>query len=158
MELPIAVANFFIGKSFDTGIEVTPMKVLKLVYIAHGWNLGLGRGPLINEAVQAWKYGPVVESVYREFKDYGDQKITAQGTSFEFTDFDYITPIVNDESTKALLNKVWDIYKNYNGLQLSTLTHQQGTPWDIVWNQEGGKRKTGSIISNALIEDHYRTK
>ena len=68
---PIAVANFFIQKSIETGLEVTPMKLLKLVYIAHGWSLGLFGEPLIDEAVVAWTYGPVIPDLYKVLKDYG---------------------------------------------------------------------------------------
>lgn len=158
MESPIAVANFFISKSFDTGIEVTPMKVLKLVYISHGWNLGLTSEPLINEAIQAWKYGPVIESVYTEFKEYRNAKITALGSIFSMdnNDFRVMTPQVSGHID--LLEKIWEVYKDYSGLQLSTLTHQQGTPWDIVWNQNGGSKTMGAIISNDIIEQHYKTK
>lgn len=156
MESPLAVANFFIQKSFDSGIEVTTMKAIKLVYISHGWHLGIYETPLINEAVQAWKYGPVVESVYQEFKNYGSKDITKlyettteKGTS--------VIPVI-DDTTIPFLDRIWEVYKNYNGLQLSTLTHQKGTPWDIVWNEKGGCKKNSAIISNDIIQEHYKAK
>lgn len=156
MESPLAVANFFIQKSFDTGVEVATMKAIKLVYISHGWHLGLYESSLINEAVQAWKYGPVVESVYQEFKDYGNNNITKlyeTTTDKGLT----VTPIVENE-TIEFLNKIWEVYKNYDGLELSTLTHQKGTPWDIVWNENGGSKKKSAIISNDIIQQHYKAK
>lgn len=152
MEHPLAVSNYFISKSFETGIEVTPMKVLKLVYIAHGWSLGLDNGPLITEAVQAWKYGPVVESVYHEFKHYGGGKITSLAYIFN------VTPVTTSKENLKILDKVWEVYKDYDGLRLSTLTHQPGTPWDIAWNKMGGKKQTSVIIANDLIEEHYKQK
>ena len=45
-------------------IDTTPMHVIKLVYLAHGWMLGFTSRALINEAVEAWTYGPVVPSTY----------------------------------------------------------------------------------------------
>lgn len=158
MESPIAVANYFIQKSFNTGVEVTPMKVLKLVYLSHGWNLGIKGTPLINEAVQAWKYGPVVESVYKEFKNFGNQQITSLGTIFELDNFEYMTPTVIDADSTTLLDNVWQEYSKYSGTQLSALTHQPGTPWDIVWNKESGSKKQSAIIRNELIEQHYKAK
>lgn len=158
MESPISIANYFIQKSFDTGVEITPMKVLKLVYIAHGWNLGLNGTPLINEAVQAWKYGPVVESIYKEFRTYGSSQITTLGTYFAIESFSDITPVLTDNNNSILLDKVWEVYKNYNGLQLSALTHQPGTPWDIVWNKMNANRATALIISNEIIKAHYKAK
>ncbi|RYE90398.1 MAG: DUF4065 domain-containing protein [Cytophagaceae bacterium] len=72
----VAIANYFIQKSLDTGVEVTPMKLLKLVYISHGWSLALLNEPLINEAVEAWTYGPVIPSLYQELKEYGRERVT----------------------------------------------------------------------------------
>lgn len=73
-----AVANYFIQKSFDTGIGLTPMKLLKLVYIAHGWHRGYFSENLINDAVQAWRYGPVIPDLYRKVKGYGRRDIDSQ--------------------------------------------------------------------------------
>jgi uncharacterized phage-associated protein len=67
-------------------------------------------------------------------------------------------PIVTDEGKKAFLNKIWEVYGKFNGLQLSTLTHQPDTPWDIVWNKRGGKSKKAVIIPNDLIREHYKCK
>ena len=45
----LAVADYILtnGKSF------TPMQIMKLVYIAHGWSLGLRQKPLIRERIEA---------------------------------------------------------------------------------------------------------
>lgn len=156
METPIAIANYFIKKSFDTGCEMTTMKAIKLVYISHGWHLGITETPLINEAVQAWKYGPVVETVYTEFKSFKDNEITKLAYCLSNAG-EAITPIASD-AIQPFLDKIWKVYKNYTGLQLSTLTHQSGTPWDIVWNKNGGCKKNSAIIGNDIIMDHYKTK
>lgn len=156
MENSLSIANYFIKKSFDEGIELTPMKLLKLVYIAHGWYLGLTENPLLNEGVEAWRYGPVIPSVYREFKQYGNNQITKLADTL--TDqMQFITPMVEDDK-HDFLNKIWNVYKKYNGLQLSTLTHQKGTPWYTVWYEENGQNRQGALISNNLIEDHYKSK
>src|ERR1700753_3338110 len=111
MESPLAVANFFVQKSFDSGIEVTTMKAIKLVYISHGWHLGIYESPLISEAVQAWKYGPVVESVYHEFKNYSKKEITKL---YETTSDTGTTIIPNVKSeTIPFLERIWEVYKNY---------------------------------------------
>jgi uncharacterized phage-associated protein len=140
---PHIIANYFIELSLQTGKELTPMKLVKLVYISHGWYLGLTNKPLIIEGVQAWKYGPVVTSVYHDFKHYGNQQITS---------------MVISQSDIEFLNKIWDVYKDMNGLQLSTLTHQKDTPWDIVWNQKDGKKINGALIPNDIIKNHYKAK
>ncbi len=67
-------------------------------------------------------------------------------------------PMPKDYNNQMLLDKIWDVYCDYSGPQLSTLTHQKDTPWDIVWNKLGGKNKKGTLIPNGLIEDHYKQK
>lgn len=155
MQDPLSVANFFVKKSFEKGVELTPMKLVKLVYIAHGWHLGITNRPLLTEVPQAWQYGPVVPCVYHSFKQYGNKQITQVYSML--TQKGLLTPDVSDESIELLLNKVWDIYSRYSGTQLSALTHQPDTPWDIVWNQQGGKNKQGAVIPNDIIATHYKT-
>ena len=155
MENPLAIANYFVQKSIDTGQELTPLKLVKLVYISHGWYLAFTGVPLISEAVQAWKYGPVVQSVYTAFSKYGKDQISQPYNAFGLNK----EPItVKDPDLFRFLDKIWEVYKNHNGLQLSTLTHQPGTPWDIAWNKLNGKNRASAEISNELIKDHYKQK
>ena len=56
---PEGVANAFLKKSQKDGTIITQMKLQKLVYIAHGWMLGLSGKPLVNQEPEAWERGPV---------------------------------------------------------------------------------------------------
>lgn len=148
------VANYFLEKSFDEGVPLTQMKLLKLVYIAHGWHRGYFKTNLINEAVEAWRYGPVIPDLYRKIKQYGRRTIDAPIDDY---------PSIQDmplphESTIALLDHVWNSYKHLDGIQLSALTHELGTPWDTSWKQGGGSAYSGQIIANELIQQHYENK
>ena len=61
-----AVANTLLSRSKELGInDITPMKLQKLIYYAHGWLLAFLGTALIKEGVQAWKYGPVIHTVSR---------------------------------------------------------------------------------------------
>jgi uncharacterized phage-associated protein len=151
MNSPLAIANYLIQKSFDKGIEITPMKLVKLVYISHGWYLGLKQEPLITERIQAWKYGPVVESVYHTFKKYGGNQIESLESDCG------IIPFPTDD-IKSFLDKIYSVYGEFTAIQLSSLTHQRGTPWDIIWNSKGGAITSSTTIPNDLIKDHYKAK
>ena len=75
----VVVANYFVEKGKADKKNIDLLKLVKLVYIAHGWHLGLYDEidrPLIREDVEAWKYGPVVRSVYDAFKGVGKRTIT----------------------------------------------------------------------------------
>ena len=125
------------------GMETTPMHVLKLVYICHGWVLGLTDQPLVDEPVEAWRYGPVLPSVYRRYKSFGRDSITA-------------VPIDRSEmlgeQQREFVEVVEEVYRNYSALELSSLTHRPDTPWDTTRRQYG----IGAIIPNDLIRKHYR--
>lgn len=146
------IANFFIEKAFEYGDEIEPMKLLKLVYISHGWHLGLTKKPLISESAQAWKYGPVVQSVYREFKYFGKNNIN------QMCERDGKILTVDDEDTKKFLTHIYSMYKDYSGLDLSILTHKEGTPWYQVWHSMGSNKVMEKPIPNQLIEDFYKAK
>ncbi len=149
---PLSIANYFVKKSWEEGKELTPMKLVKLVYIAHGWHLAITEQPLLTEVPQAWKYGPVIPSVYHAFKSYGNSQITRLYSVLGRDDI----PEVTAPPIRLLLDKVWEIYSKYNGIELSALTHKNDTPWDKVWNQNGGKEKQDVIIPNNIIASHYK--
>ena len=148
------IANYFIKSSQSTGIPLTPMKLIKLCYIAHGWHLGFTDEQLLDEIIYAWKYGPVVDTVYKEFKRYGSSQIT-ELYSDDDADCNYPLP---DEKIKPFLDFIWKAYSPYDGIQLSTMTHQPGTPWDIIWNKKGGNKEMYAIIPNDIIKEHYKEK
>jgi uncharacterized phage-associated protein len=145
------IANYFIKASQDTGQELTPMKLIKLSYIAHGWYLGLYDKALLNETIYAWKYGPVIYSTYKEFKKFGNCQINElvnTGNGYPYPSSDVL----------PFLKMIWDVYGKFSGVELSSMTHQRGTPWDITWNVNGGKNQIDARIPNDLIKQHYKDK
>lgn len=138
----LAVAKYILRKRTAEGDAVTPMQLIKLVYIAHGLMLGAYGRPLIDEAVEAWQYGPVVPSVYHETKAFRSSPVTGIGAPSNYS-FD-------PQEVKAM-DTASRLFGSKNGVALSSLTHKQGTPWTLTWNARG---KNGSI-SNDLIEHFY---
>ena len=66
-----AVANCLIERAKEEGGFVTSMRLLKLVCIAHGWNLAIRERPLVREAAGAWKYDPVIPDLCHGVKRWG---------------------------------------------------------------------------------------
>ena len=147
------IANYFIKKSQASGQELTPMKLIKLCYIAHGWYLGLYGQQLLSEIIYAWKYGPVIDTIYKDFKQYGSNQITE--LLFEENQKNYPLP---DNKIMPFLDAIWNAYGGFNAIELSAMTHEKGTPWDTVWNIRGGKNQQYAIIPNDIIEEHYKSK
>lgn len=160
----LAVANRFIQLAGESGQALTLMALLKLVYFAHGWYLGLTGKPLLDEQVEAWKFGPVAPSVYHAFKQHGSGPITGLGSELDEEalrtgSFDFTTPIMPDDPPFGpFMRRVWEIYGKFTPFQLSDLTHQAGSPWDTVWNQRGGKDRKGTDIPDEVISDYFKRK
>lgn len=54
------VANCLLQRDFEDGrATISPMKLQKLVYLLHGWNLAIAEEPAIDSQFLAWPYGPV---------------------------------------------------------------------------------------------------
>ena len=154
-----AAANYFLKKASVEGKGLTPIQVIKLVYIAHGWMLTFEDQPLIYENVEAWQYGPVIPTIYNQFKEFGNKPIKrlafnyypsgVGGFGVEEIQLDF------DKKESAILNAVWENYKHLKGFQLSSLTHKEGTPWYTIWHKRGGKDEFNAKIPNSLIKEHY---
>lgn len=144
------IANYFIGKSLEDDEPITPMKLQKLIYFAHGWYLALTGEPLLDNKIEAWKYGPVILDLYHELKSFGNMPITYPIIDFDGEEF--LTPKVEENDIREFLDKVWDVYSPYDAFKLSNATHIKNTPWDITWKK--GKK----IIDNELIKSHFKNK
>lgn len=137
------IANrFFQLAQEDGGRTLTPMQLLKLVYIAHGWMLGLNDRPLIDQRVEAWQYGPVVRDVYNAVRQYGRSPVTAPLWAPQ----ESVDPIEDH-----LVREVYQLYGRMDGLTLSNITHMPDTPWANTYTGAFGTQ-----IPNELIAEHYR--
>lgn len=141
----LAVANYFLSKAKERNDTLTPMQLIKLVYIAHGWMLGKYGSALLLEPVEAWQYGPVIPSIYRAVKIFRSSPIEyiegySPYASIKFT-----------ENEVSIMDYVYDEYAKYDGITLSSATHQPGSPWSQV-----PVYYPALSISNDLIENFYR--
>jgi uncharacterized phage-associated protein len=148
-----AIANYFLDKGDADNITITPMQINKLVYIAHGWHLALRNTPLIVDRIEAWDLGPVIPELYHEFKHFGSDQITdrAYEEIIASVHYDKLT----DEPIDDFLDEAWDEYKHFNGWELSGMTHQQNTPWDITRKNNKFRFKKNPPIDNELIRQYY---
>ena len=149
-----AVANFFLERRRK---KLTQMKLHKLLYYSHGWHLGFRGKPLLDEMVEAWEYGPVVPSIYHEFKRFGSSPITRFAQELNPDTLELETPRIGDDSDViGLLKRVWEVYGKFTAAQLSALTHAKESPWTQTRNKQPGIK--GVDIPNDLIEKHFRDR
>ncbi len=153
-----AVANEFIDLAeINPGVDnLTNLKLVKLMYISQGLSLAFFDKPLFDEGIEAWMYGPVVPSIYYEFKRFGRGKIEDKSVEFDFEDLIFgdgkiETPSLTDENAKKVVELTWKWYKDIPAGKLIELTHSKGTPWSLTYNT--GQNR---IIDNKLIKEYYK--
>ncbi len=123
---PLVFANNFIKRSLETGISVSPMKMQKLLYFLYARFYANHNIPLFSDQFEKWPYGPVLSEVYTEFKAFGSRPID------EFYINSGGEARVADENNPLFLscfNEVWDRFGPLSGIDLSKLTHQEGSAW-----------------------------
>jgi uncharacterized phage-associated protein len=150
-----AVANFVLDFCAARGRPITQLPLQKIVYFCHVWSLiGMGR-PLVRHQFEAWKYGPVLQYLYREFQAYDDLAIVGRATRLNPTSGEReIVPYRFDGDTKEFLEQVVDFYSRISPGDLVRLSHAKGGPWDKAWNHDGPVNP-GMKISDADIVTFY---
>ncbi len=110
------VAKYFISSFQKKDKGVSNLKLQKLLYYAQAWHLALYGNPLFRDPIQAWVHGPVVPSVFREYKDYAWRPITQEVKADAPSDLAFH------------LKEVTRVYGEFDATTLERMTHQE-TPW-----------------------------
>lgn len=140
-----SIANAFIDISSKGGNNITNLTLQKLVYFAHGWYYAITDKPLITEDFQAWKYGPVVRSLYEVLRQYGSGFVTDKiQTSFS---------VPPDSEDYRFLAAVYKKYGCYTPGQLIAVTHKPGSPWESA----GSGKIPYAIISQENIKNFFKS-
>lgn len=150
---PAHVANAFLYRAKQEGVtDVDHLKIQKLVYLLHGWFLATRDAPAIGELFEAWPYGPVLSSLYHEFKTSGRKPIDGYAVDVDPASGEKNALMVNlsDRTFYDVFDRVWQRYKKYSGTYLSSLTHADDTPWSRA------RMRGSTYLSNDEIKEHYR--
>lgn len=150
------IANFFLHRAAEEGKPMEHLKLQKMVYIAYGWGLAVLDEKLFSEPIEAWKHGPVVASLYHEFKESKDQPINHFSIMYDLDNGNVCAPHIpqNDKDTLMVLEKVWKLYNHFSGWDLREKTHEAGTPWSETYD----KYHQNKPIPDELIKSHFQQK
>jgi uncharacterized phage-associated protein len=128
------VAKHIISVAYDCGDEITPLKLQKILYYIQGAYLALKDRPVFDDEILAWKLGPVVYSVYSEFKKYEDNAIPLQPKT------------VLSDADDIFISEVYMKYRKFTSGQLVKKTHGEA-PWK-------DSPKSG-VISRDALKNHF---
>ena len=129
----ILIADYFLANTRPKSLS--PLMVNKLVYLAHGYTLALYDISLIVDKVEAWKYGPVIPSLFYTMHNYGDNKIDKLLYCNTYTKDPTKMADRKEFLGKNLhqYDKILDmIIKTYSSMDITSLLgimHAKDTPW-----------------------------
>lgn len=106
-----------IAKYFINELHPEPLKLQKLLYFAQGFSYAFYDKELFNDDFEAWVHGPVIPSIYHEYKSYEYNPIDLNYNLKEFS---------ND--VIDLLEYVKKNYAKYDAKYLEEITHKE-EPW-----------------------------
>ena len=138
-----ALANQLIARSYRDSRLLTHLQVQKLVYFCHAWCLAIHGQPMIRQDISMGDYGPLVQELLQPLGIYGGRQ-TCPIPGVE-------TPCMSSAQDK-LIDELLLKYGKLSGLQLSSVAHQAGTPWQVM--HEAGHVR-GKTIPDQLITEHY---
>ncbi|OUP09796.1 type II toxin-antitoxin system antitoxin SocA domain-containing protein [Collinsella sp. An2] len=120
----IDIAYAFINMN-DASLELTNLKLNKLVYYAQVEALRRNGAPLFDDAIEAWQYGPVEPLVYHTFKQYGRGVVASAPAMCEV-----------DDATKGIIRYVSNTYGRLSAFDLVSLSHRKGSAWELVYRSD----------------------
>lgn len=106
-----------IAKYFINELHPEPLKLQKLLYFAQGFSYAFYDKELFNDDFEAWVHGPVIPSIYHEYKSYEYNPIDLNYNLKEFS---------ND--VIDLLEYIKKNYAKYDAKYLEEITHKE-EPW-----------------------------
>lgn len=133
------VAKYFVSLvDEEAGDSISNLKLQKLLYYAQGAHLALYDEPLFREPIKAWIHGPVVPSVYHEYKPFGAGPIKVEKVNFD----DYSAPV------REVLDEVNSVYGQFTAGKLRAMTHNE-PPWKNTPQSE--------TISHESMKEFFKT-
>lgn len=107
------------------------VQLQKLVYYSQAWSLAWDGAPLFHDKIEAWRYGPVVRSIYKRSDD---------------ADATVLTP-----AERRTVDAVLAHYGRLFGADLKEMSHAE-KPWSDVW----GDRPADAFCSDEITHDSMR--
>lgn len=143
---PLTLCNNVLRRGFAECIPITPMKLQKLMYFICRDYLQCTGDELISENFGVWQYGPVLLTVYDEFKSYRAGPITnyaktAEGKAYQIDEDD--NPILS-----RIIDSVWEKYRGLSAVELSNLTHSDTSGWSAAF-----ARNSPKISNEDMMDD-----
>ena len=124
------VAKYVLSK-----ISCTQLKLQKLVYLCFADYLCDTGKELFTDKIYAFKYGPVVDTVYKRYKEYGYKSIDEEQKDIDSRNISEMPAksriLFAENGTEKLISieKTLKKYGSLSATDLVDLTHKDNSPW-----------------------------
>ena len=132
-----------IAKYFINELHPEPLKLQKLLYFAQGFSYAFYDKALFNDDFEAWVHGPVIPSIYHEYKSYEYNPIDL---NYNLKDF--------NKDVIDLLEYVKRNYAKYDGKYLEEITHKE-EPWLLSRTGLDPDERSDKTISKSNIASYF---
>lgn len=148
------VANAFLHKAKEAGVQLTHMRLQKLVFFVHAWGLALKGVSPVSVGPQAWPHGPVFELLYYQLKSFGIENVTAYLLQMNPASgvLEPQIPARSDADFWSVLDQVWVRYAQFSDSQLSALSGEPGSPWHKA------RQECALNLCDREVRDFFRAK
>lgn len=133
-------ARFMVNLCIDDKHPISNLQLQKILYFCQLESYRRSGTPLFCDDFEAWRYGPVIPSVYRLFSIFGGLAIS--GRVKEHVDL--------SSSEKSLIQGVTRRLRKLRPWELVAETHSDGSPWDLTYRDGSG---AGDVIPKELIKE-----
>jgi len=123
---------------------VTNLKLQKVLYFIEAYSLAVTKKSLFSDPIEAWEYGPVIPTVYHEFKSHGSDPIVLEDPAL----------VKMKQDTKDMIEGVWNTFNKYSASRLVNITHSH-SPWINAYKTPKNGLKQKCIIDRSEMKDYY---
>lgn len=136
------------------------IKLQKLLYFVYAEFLKRTGTKLFDEPIVSFRYGPVVESVFREFTPHGASIIDYEEdgkfiiSAKEAAATPSVIKMITSEHGSVAVECILDVLKEYGKekpFDLVEKTHKKGGPWERVYEE----RKNNPLTDELILQYHH---
>ena len=129
-------------------LEMTSMRLQKLLYYAHGCHLATHGVPLFSDKIEAWSNGPVVRAVFAEHRRWRTLRHPWPGPGRA------IGADALDAHESETLEVVQQALAGFSADDLVACTHQEA-PWREARTGLPDHARSEAVISDEAISDFF---
>lgn len=135
------LSKIVIDYCLELGHPISNLQLQKILYYIQKEFLNIFNKPAFEDAIEAWKFGPVVPSVYYQFCMFGANRIMIHYANTRIEEYSmFELDVVKKVIRRCIAKNPWSLVEK---------THAKGKAWERIFYS----RNTSKIIPLNLIKE-----